>query len=84
MNHRADAALRFAAQSLASVRAALWWALALLVSPGVLSAAMLLSGCAMLIAGVHTLWGDGWALIAGAVPAFVVGGVLLRGVIHGE
>lgn len=83
MNHRADAALRFAAQSRASVRAALWRALALLVSPGVLAAAALLAGCALLITGVHTLWGHGWALIAGAVPALVVGGVLLRGVIHG-
>ena len=70
-----------------ALTAAMRWALAALsfvATPGFLSGALLLAGCGLLITGVQMLWGHGWALIAGALPAFVVGGVLLRGVIHGE
>lgn len=84
MSPQADTMLRYTAQALAAVRAALLWLLALLVSPGFLSAIALLSGCALLIAGVYLLVGLAWALIAGAVPVLIIGGVLLRGVIHGQ
>lgn len=83
MNAKAATALRFTTQLLARVRAALLSWLALLVSPGLLSAVFLLLGCAMLIAGVYLLVGLAWALIAGALPVLLLGGVLLRGVIHG-
>lgn len=84
MNAKAADALRFAVQLLARVRAALAWVLAVLVSPSLLSAVFLLAGCVMLIAGVYLLVGLGWALIAGAVPVLLIGGVLLRGLIHGQ
>lgn len=41
-------------------------------------------GAALLVAGVYDLLGRGWALIAGATISAVIGGVLLRGLIHAE
>lgn len=41
-------------------------------------------GAALLVAGVYDLAGRGWALVASAGVLAAVGGVLLRGLIHGE
>lgn len=37
-------------------------------------------GVALLVAGVYVLFGLGWALVTGSLPAFVVAVVLIRGV----
>lgn len=65
---------------------AMRWALAILtyvVSPGALSTLLLLGGSAAATCGVYVLAGLGWALIAAAVPALLLGSILLRGVLHG-
>lgn len=62
------------------------WALAVLTyvaSPGTLSALLLLGGSAAATCGVYVLAGLGWALIAAAVPALLLGSIILRGVLHG-
>ena len=54
-----------------------------LLSPDSIAACALLSGIGLTVAGVYLLAGTAWALIAGAVPLLLLGGVLLRGILRG-
>lgn len=38
-----------------------------------------LVGSSLAVAGIHTLFGTGWALVAGSVPCIVVSLALARG-----
>jgi len=55
-----------------------------LVSGAFMAAVAILVGCGLAVAGVHVLFGLGWALLAGAVPTLATGFLILRGVIDGK
>lgn len=56
---------------------------AMLASPAFIALLLLCVGCGMVVVGVHMLVGLAWALIAGAIPLLLVGGILMRGAAHG-
>lgn len=39
----------------------------------------MLVGCGLLVAGIYELAGQGWALLAGAIPCILLSVVILRG-----
>lgn len=50
---------------------------------GLIIAAIAMSaGVAAGVAGVYILLGSGWALIAGAIPLLMLGGVMFRGALR--
>lgn len=51
-------------------------------APATVTAVAFAGGSALTICGVYVLAGLGWSLLAGAVPCFALGLVLLRGLIH--
>jgi hypothetical protein len=46
-----------------------------------------LSACVssgLMIGGIYTLWGPGWALISGSVPPMIAALVLFRGIVRAQ
>lgn len=54
-----------------------------ILSPVTVALVCMLTGIGMLVAGVYVLLGLGAALLAGAVPFLLLGGILIRGVTRG-
>lgn len=67
---------------LAWVAAVFATCLALVISPAAIAAASMVAGVALAVAGVHMLFGLGWALIAGSVPLMALSAVLIRGLLR--
>lgn len=39
---------------------------------------------ALMLSGIYTLWGTGWALLAGSVPPMIVALVFIRGIVRAQ
>lgn len=49
----------------------------------VAAALAFVASAGLVVAGVYVLAGPGWALVAGGVPFFVFGAVIMRGLVRG-
>jgi hypothetical protein len=58
-------------------------AITVLASPAFIAVVLLCCGYGMAVAGVYVLAGLGVTLVVGSIPFLYLGGIMLRGALHG-